>query len=137
MATDERKSPLRDLMAEAESVDHRGFASLSDAQRDPDGVVVLEGDDGGQIYVVARAAVVRCPEETLLQLLRDIDAREWPGNPPDMAHLYYEARSMGAPIAGGMGGGRVTDKPWVHPRLKPLEAGITAVLAGERERLVE
>jgi hypothetical protein len=137
MATDERKSPLRDLMADAHGVEYRAFASLSEAQQAPDGVVVLEGDDGGQIYVVARAAMVHCSEETLLQLLRDIDAREWPGNPSDMAHLCYEAKPLGAPIAGGMGGSHVTESPWVHPRLKPLEAGITAVLTGERKRLIE
>ena len=137
MATDERKSPLRDLIAEAHGVDYRAFASLLDAQRDPNGVVVLEGDDGGQIYVVVRAAAVRCSEEVLVQLLRDIDAREWPGNPPDMAHLCYEARPLGAPIAGGMGGGHVAESAWVHPRLKPLEIGICAVLSCERQRLVD
>jgi hypothetical protein len=137
MATDQRNSPLRDLMADADGVEYRGFGSLLEAKQAPDGIVVLEGDDGGQIYVVARAAMVRCSEETLLQLLRDIDAREWPGNPSDMAHLCYEAKPLGAPIAGGMGGGQVAESPWVHPRLKPLEAGITAVLSGKRERLVE
>ena len=35
-------------MAEAVGADYRSFASLVEAQRDPNGVVILEGDDGGR-----------------------------------------------------------------------------------------
>jgi hypothetical protein len=137
MTDDKRKSPLRELMAETHGVEYRAFASLSDAQDDPNGIVVLEGDDGGQIYVVTSARTVACSEQTLRQLLRDLDAREWPNNPPDMAHLCFESKPLGAPISGGMGGARVGEQPWVHPRLKPLESVICAVLSGQRARLGE
>ena len=124
-------------MSDAEGVEYRAFESLADAQRGPNGVVVLEGDDGGQIYVVARAADVMCSESTLRQLLLDIDAREWPDNYPDMAHLCFEQREVGEGIVGGMGGGLVTDKPWIHPRLHPFAESICAVLSGKRARLVD
>ncbi len=51
-------SPLRSLMAEATGSTYRSFATLADAKADPDGAVILEGDDGGQIYIVAPADVV-------------------------------------------------------------------------------
>jgi len=137
MGTGERKSSMRGVMADAEGIDHPTFDSLSEAQSDPRGTVVLEGDDGGQIYVVARASKVTCSEETLLQLLRDIDAREWPSNSPDMAHLCFEAKEIGEGVAGGMGGGLVQEHPWVHTRLKFLETAICDVLSGKRLRLVD
>jgi len=137
MGTGERKNPMRDLMADAEGIDYPTFDSLSEAQSNPHGIVVLEGDDGGQIYVIARASDVACSEQTLLQLLRDIDAREWPNNSPDMAHLCFEAREIGEGIAGGMGGGLVQEHPWVHARLKFLETAICDVLNGKRPRLVD
>lgn len=52
--------------------------SLADARDVPDGVVILEGDYGGQIYVVAPAARVACSEGALQLLLRDLDDIAWP-----------------------------------------------------------
>ena len=137
MPIDKGESPVRRMMADAEGTEYRSFDSLADAQRDPNGVVVLEGDDGGQIYVVALARDVACSEATLHQLLLDIDAREWPNNDPDMAHLCFEDREIGEGISGGMGGGIVTEKPWVHARLQALQESIHAVLNGKRARIVD
>src|ERR1051326_5713566 len=128
MSKKETDSPLRRLIAEAHGVEHHTFATLSEAQRDVDGVVVLEGDDGGQIYVVVRASDVKCSEEGLRRLLRDIDEREWPGNAWDMSRVCFERHRTGEVIGGGMGGGLVTLEPWVHPRLEPLKSAIVGVL---------
>jgi hypothetical protein len=50
------------------------FESLVEAQRDSDGAVILEGDDGGQIYVAFPARAGKCMATVLDQLLRDLDA---------------------------------------------------------------
>jgi hypothetical protein len=110
---------------------------LSEAQRDPDGVVVLEGDDGGQIYVVVRASDVACSEEALWRLLRDIDEKEWPDNAWDSFRVCFERHPIGEVIAGGMGGGLVTLEPWVHPRLEPIKTAIIGVLLGKKRYLRE
>lgn len=128
---------MRSMMAEAAGTDYQPFGSLAEARADPDGVVVLEGDMGGQIYLVVRAAEVACSEDALEQLLRDLDAREWPNNDSDMSRVCFERRLTGAPVAGGMGGGIVTEGAWVHPRLRVLEREISEVLGGKRMRLSE
>jgi len=99
----------------------------------PDGIVVLEGDHGGQIYVVAPAREVHCSEEVLGHLLADIDEAQW--DDEEGARVYYERHAPGASISGGMGGGVVTDAIWVHPKLSALRASILEVLHGERSRL--
>jgi hypothetical protein len=137
MSKKETDSPLRSLIANAHGVEYCTFASLSEAQRDPDGVVILQGDDGGQIYVVARASAVACSEEALCRLLRDIDEREWPGNDWNSSRVCFERHSVGAVVAGGMGGGLVTLEPWVHPRLESLKPAIVGVLFGKKRYLRE
>src|SRR4029453_14376529 len=51
----DHSSPLRALMAEATAAPYQWFDSLLDAQRSGNGVVILEGDDGGQISGVSRS----------------------------------------------------------------------------------
>src|SRR5688572_23587284 len=131
--TPEHESPLRRMMSDATGQPYAALGSLAEAKQVPDGVVILEGDDGGQIYVVVRAADVHCNEDTLRHLLRDLDAREW--NDPSMAHVIYERRPVGDTVPGGMGGGAVAAGLWVHQRLSHLEDSIAAVLRGERDRL--
>jgi hypothetical protein len=75
---------VRSLIAKATGADHVGFSSLAEAQENVDAVAILEGDSGGQIYVVARANIIRCNEKAIRQLLIDLDAIEW--SAPEM-HL--------------------------------------------------
>lgn len=130
-------SPLRSLIGEATGSGYTSFDSLSEARRDPQGVVILEGDDGGQIYAVAPARLVTCTEEILQQLLVDLDEICWPGNDPGMRHLVYERLPEGEFVAGGMGGGEVTRGVWVHSRLDEIGLAdeIRTVLTGSQERL--
>ena len=127
------ESPLRRLMSDSGGAPLESFADLASAQADPLGVVVLEGDEGGQIYVVARAVQVLCSQPTLHQLLADIDSEQW--NDPSSARLTFERQPPGALVAGGMGGGRATEGIWVHDELHSLAAAIEAVLHGHRQRL--
>ncbi len=121
------------MVADATGRSYQALRSLADAQAVPDGIVVLEGDYGGQIYVVAPAGEVRCSEEVLGQLLADVDGGAW--DDAEGARVYYERHSPGAGISGGMGGGAVTGAIWVHPELSALRSSILEVLRGERSRL--
>ena len=108
------ESPLRQMMAEAGAASYRPLPSLAAAQADPHGIVVFEGDDGGQIYVVCPACAVVCCEERLQQLLVDLDEIEWPeSQDPSMRRIYFESRAPGEVIPGGTGGGQVTGGPWI------------------------
>jgi hypothetical protein len=138
MTENKGSSTLREMVASGEGDEYVFYSSLLEAQRHPNGVVILEGDWGGQIYLVIPANQVSCSEETLHQLLLDIDAREWPNNEPESsARVCFERRELGEGIAGGMGGGVVRSELWVHPRLASLTGAIAEVLAGQRGRLVD
>lgn len=127
------ESGLRRMMAAAAGAAYVALPSLEEAKQLPDAVVILEGDDGGQIYAVLPAADVHCSESVLKDLLHDLDAIEW--KDPSMAHVYFERRPLGSGVAGGMGGAEVQAGLWVHPRLKHLEGRIAAVVRGERDHL--
>jgi hypothetical protein len=129
------ESGLRKLEAESTQREYVSFASLNDAQNDPEGVVILEGDDGGQIYAVCPVSLIRCNEEALRRLLRDIDALIW--NDPSSARLCYERLPVGSGVSGGMGGGVVQNSLWLHPHLAGmgLFEGVKAVIEGRRLRL--
>ncbi len=121
------------MVAVAQGSKYVAYRSLNEARADADGVVVFEGDYGGQIYLVARASTVSCSEEVLQQLLSDLDVHAW--SEPNGARLYYESLPVGATVAGGMGGGVVTTDVWVHERLRKFETAARAVLCGQRDRL--
>jgi hypothetical protein len=116
---------------------YRALTSLDEAQSYSDGVVILEGDDGGQVYVVSPAAMVRCSDEALEDLLRDLDKIAWPHNPPDMARVFFERHEVGEPIWGGMGGATVIADIWIHPEFVEagLQGAIRAVIEGQRLRM--
>jgi hypothetical protein len=109
------------------------LGSLVEARQVPDGVVILEGDYGGQIYVVAPASRVECSEGELLHLLRDLDEIAWPGSEEDASVLRYERLPVGSKVPGGMGGARVDGDVWIHKELLPHAEAIRDVLAGRRE----
>jgi hypothetical protein len=132
------ESPLRRLMAESGREPYHPLTSLAAAQTDPHGIVVFEGDDGGQIYLVCPARHITCSEETLQQLLLDIDEIEWPGNDPSMRRIYFESKPAGQGVPGGMGGARIIDGLWIHPRLaaQKLLNHIVDVISGNRSRII-
>ena len=109
------------------------LGSLAAARDVPDGVVILEGDYGGQIYLVAPASRVACSEGALLHLLRDLDEIAWPGSERDASTLRYERLPLGSTVPGGMGGARVDGDVWIHVELTPHADAIRDVLAGRRE----
>jgi len=110
---------------------------MAEARSFSDGVVILEGDDGGQVYVVCPASMVKCVEELLSQLLRDLDEIAWSGNDPDMARVFYERCAVGSGVAGGMGGAVVREGIWIHDEFIKLRLGdaIREVIEGKRPRI--
>ena len=131
--TEER--PLASFQAEVSGNPYQPLSSLAEAKQHNDGVLILQGDDGGQIYVVARATQVKCSVEMLEQLLIDLDAIAWPGNDANSRRIYYERRPIGSTVAGGMGEGFVSETPWVHEKFVKLAPAVLAVLRGERTRI--
>lgn len=129
----DHESGPRRLVADSRHSEYEALASLSEAKNYSDAVVILEGDHGGQIYVVAPIAFVKCSETTLERLVADIDALEWAD--PDGARILYERRRIGTGIPGGMGGASVYGGVWVHERLSTHEAAIASVLSGNSEGL--
>jgi hypothetical protein len=115
---------------------YQALKSLEEAQNYPDGVVVLEGDWGGFIYLVCPASLVKCSVATLTKLLEDLSKLVW-GHTDGGTQIYYERQPLGTFIAGGSGGGRVTEGVWVHPRFARynLQSTIEDILSGQRESL--
>lgn len=133
----EHESGVRRMVSDAWNLPYQPLRSFDEAKSFPDGLVILEGDDGGQIYVVSRASLVNCPAETLKDLLRDLDAIAWPGNDPNSARVVYERLAVGETVFGSMGGAVVSDDVWVHDTFCELEldAAIRDVILGKRARL--
>jgi hypothetical protein len=126
---------MRRLVASSTGAGYQSFPSLAEARESDSSWVVLEGDDGGQIYAVFRVADIACSEGDLRQLLIDIDSRYWADD--SMTHLAFEVHEEGDAIPGGLGGGVAQSGGWVHPILVKgsLENPIRDVLAGTRTRL--
>src|SRR4051812_41695355 len=99
------ESGVRSLVAQSEGDEYIAHRSLADAKADCEGVVIFEGDDGGQIYAVAQAAFICCPERQLQRLLSELDAVSWAD--PESARVFFESLPVGSGVAGGMGGGAV------------------------------
>ncbi len=129
------ESGVRSIIASAKGQTYQALHSLEEAQNISDGVVIFEGDYGGTIYLTCPADKVKCSVETLKQLLADIDDCIW--NNPHGAKVLYERHQIGSGIAGGMGGGIVTDGVWIHKELteKDLHEKIEAVLKGQNSKL--
>lgn len=123
------ESGVRRLVADAHGSAYHALESLAQARAFSDAVVVLEGDYGGQIYVVASVHLVQCEESSLNRLLAELDALEWKDE--DGASVFYERRVTGEGVAGGMGGGVVLPTVWVHERLQQHYSAVVSVLAGK------
>lgn len=125
-------SPLRQLMAKGKGVPYVSADDLETARAQPDMYAILEGDDGGTIYVTVPASMIFCTEETLHELLREIDGLVWKDNDEDMKRITYEPHKVGDRVAGGMGGGSIEPGVWIHNTLEQYRDAIESVLAGVR-----
>jgi hypothetical protein len=138
IAIPDHASAVRYMLSMAHGTPYEPLHSLDEAKEVPDGVVVFEGDNGGQIYIVCPASLVSCSDDSLRHLLEDLDVIAWPPDgDPRGTWIYYERHLIGDGIAGGMGGGVVTESVWIHEEFEAagLRNSIEAVLRGQRPRL--
>ena len=126
----EHHSPIRHIVAAAQGTEYKPLQSLKEARTVGDAYLVMEGDWGGQIYLVCPVNLVNCDEKELDQLLSELDEIAWECNGGEGAGIYYERRKPGEGIAGGMGGGVATEDLWIHPEFvsKGLENRIRNVV---------
>jgi hypothetical protein len=131
------ESGLRRVISDMQGLPYQPLHTLEEAQSFIDGAVILEGDDGGQIYVVCPASMVKCSIKRLNKLLRDLDEIAWPGNFSHMRRIYYECLPVGSGVAGGMGGAVVKDGVWIHDEFihMKLDTAIREVIEGKRARI--
>src|SRR5258705_2675348 len=135
----EHESGVRRLISDAHDIPYHPLHSLEEAKSFSDGVVIFEGDDGGQIYIVCPTARIECSLEILEGLLRDLDHISWPRNDLNSARLFYERLPVGAPISGGMGGAMVEDDVWIHQSFVDLglDDRIREVIGARRSRITD
>jgi len=131
----DHESAVRRMVADAHGGGYEAIESLDEAKARADAAIVMEGDYGVSIYLTCPARLVHCDEPTLRQLLHDLDEHD--SNDPEGVGLYYEVAPVGSGVAGGTGGGVVTDRIWLRPDLeaKGLRERVEAVITGKRLQL--
>ncbi|MFM6629159.1 MAG: hypothetical protein ACKPJK_07745 [Microcystis panniformis] len=132
----EHESPVRRMIADAHGMPFHPLRTLDEARQHDDGVAILQGDWGGQIYAVIPVRMIRCSTDTLQRLLLDLDTEAWSCNENEGASIYYERKPAGTGVAGGMGGGASTGQLWVHPEFDEIAEQIRRVIIGEQEIIV-
>lgn len=130
------ESGLRSLMAQAGQARYEPVASLDEARTFADGVLVIEGDFGGQIHVTAPVRLVQCSVDRLDRLASELEEIAWPSKRDlGSVSVLFERLAVGSHVAGGMGGARVIDGVWVHDEFKQLglDKAIAAIVEGREE----
>jgi hypothetical protein len=107
--------PLSHIMGMADGAAPTSLRSLREARMHDDAYVIIEGDEGGQIYVVAPVSRIFCGEAELHALRVELDALEWGGE--ESSAIFYERRPKNTGVPGGMGGGFAGEDIWIHPRI--------------------
>jgi hypothetical protein len=131
----EHESPVRRMMSDARGTPFHPLRTLDDARDCGDGVAILQGDWGGQIYAVIPASMIRCPTDALHRLLLDLDTKAWSCNDNEGASICYERKPAGTGVGGGMGGGASTGDLWVHAEFEGVVEQIRAVIVGNRDSI--
>jgi len=98
----------------------RPLNNFNEAKNDSKGVVILGDDRGGQVYLTCPMNYVKCDEESLKKLLREIDDIEWDCWECNEGKDTYIAYLKGNPgdWIGGDTGGRVEDRLWINPDIQ-------------------
>ena len=122
------ESPLRRMMSDSYGVKYTALESLAEARNMNNAYLIMQGDEGGQIYLVIPANLVKCDEKALEVLLKDLDSLSW--DDISMANIYYEVYKPNTAVSGGMGGGRAEDGLWVHKDFESIRSKIGRVLEG-------
>ena len=78
---------LRLMIAESQGQSYKSFPTLSHAIANK-AIVILQGDDAGQIYLTCPAEKVKCTESDLQRLFEYLDAKAW--KDLNSAGVFYE-----------------------------------------------
>jgi len=132
----EHESPVRRMMADASGTPFHPLRTLEDARQHDDGVAILQGDWGGQVYAVIPARTIYCSIDKLQRLLLDLDTEAWSCNDNEGASIYFERKPSGTGVAGGMGGGASTGGLWIHPEFDEIAEQIRRVITGDQDAIV-
>lgn len=129
-------STPRYIVADQTGIPYINLNSLEEAKGFSDGVVIFEGDFGGVIYLVCIASLVKCSLLVLNQLLQDLDSLTW-GKQNKGSAIFYERHQIGDLIAGGSGGGKVTNGIWLNPRFFGLnfQPKVEEIINGQSDKL--
>jgi len=88
--------------------------------------VVMEGDWGGTILATIPAKDIRSSEYAE-KMAKYLDAIVWPCNEGEGVTVYLKRGRNGDGVWGGMGGGLLMPKVWLHDQLRSCVAVDSAV----------
>ena len=127
------ESPVRKIILKGHNIEYRALENLGEAKKHSSTYLIMEGDEGGQIYLVCPVKKIKCKEKNLQLLLEELDSTSW--NDVSMAGLYYEQHPVNSMIIGGMGGGRALEDLWIHKNFKKIKSKIKQVILGTKESI--
>lgn len=122
------KSAVRLMVSESHGLTYKPLRNLEEAKTYSDSYMVMEGDWGGQIYLVAPVKLIRCSYRILNRLLKELDKISWNVNEGEGNGIFFERMTKGTPVIGGMGGGLATGDIWIHTSLTHLKQKIIGVI---------
>jgi|SRR3989344_658229 len=122
------QSAVRRVLSESKKLNYSPLRNLIEARKYNDSYLIMEGDYGGQIYLVVPVKIVKCSEIKLKELLKEIDEICW--DDKDGTGIYFERMKVDSIVSGGMGGGVALEKLWLHENIEKLRKKIENILAG-------
>ncbi|MFH1533850.1 MAG: hypothetical protein ABID64_02870 [Nitrospirota bacterium] len=125
----EYEKKIKETVLEPKDSAFLSFGTLKAAKKNNNGYMYMKGDFGNQVYLSIPAKLIKCDEETLKKLLHKID--EICHNDFMASCILFKNRKEGQIISGGLGGGIVDNKLWVHKKLKHLEDKISLILSAK------
>lgn len=130
---EQTQSPLRKMMSDAKGGEYVSIKNLEEAKKVKNSYLVMEGDDGGQIYITCPVELVKCEEKQLRELLESLDDLVW--QDLSMTGLYYEIHEPDSIVSGGSGGGKAGDDLWIHSEFDNIKNKIKEVINGKRKKI--
>lgn len=127
----EGSSGLRALIAMKNGETYIPLLNISEARKYTDSYLIMEGDSGGQIYLVIPTQLVKCSDQSLESILKKLDNIAWPSNKYDGANIFFERHTLGDVIIGGGTGGKAEKGLWIHDDFLAMKSEILSKLTTE------
>jgi hypothetical protein len=112
--------------------DFEFLTDLNTARQTENAYLIFEGDYGGDVYLTVPVKDVKCDENAIYFLLKDLDSIAWQCNKGGGRTAYYEIRKVGDITPNW---GQIKEKLWISPTSIKYEKDIVKVLSGKRERI--